>query len=108
MNARQILDAAGIAYRLRQDEYWALCPFHQEKTPSFSVSDKKQSFYCFGCGAKGSLKSLAKKLNVQVNNFSQKTGVERAEKPAPKIIMPVPPDAPDVERCGLIPNQGRI
>lgn len=33
--------------------YTACCPFHQEKTPSFTVSPDKQFFYCFGCGASG-------------------------------------------------------
>ena len=33
--------------------YVGLCPFHKEKTPSFFVDAKKESFYCFGCGAKG-------------------------------------------------------
>ena len=32
-----------------------LCPFHQEKTPSFTVSPEKQMFYCFGCGAGGNV-----------------------------------------------------
>ena len=31
----------------------ACCPFHDEKTPSFTVSQEKQMFYCFGCGAGG-------------------------------------------------------
>ena len=34
-------------------DYWACCPFHGEKTPSFTVSEEKQFYYCFGCGAKG-------------------------------------------------------
>ncbi len=37
----------------RKRDYWACCPFHHEKTPSFHVDDDKGRYYCFGCGAKG-------------------------------------------------------
>ena len=35
-------------------EFQAVCPFHEEKTPSFTVSPRKQFYHCFGCGAHGS------------------------------------------------------
>ncbi len=37
------------------DRYWGLCPFHEEKSPSFSVVPDKGFFHCFGCGKSGSL-----------------------------------------------------
>ncbi|MBQ6131986.1 MAG: DNA primase, partial [Selenomonadaceae bacterium] len=39
----------------RSGRYWGNCPFHNEKTASFSVSPDKGLFYCFGCGAGGNV-----------------------------------------------------
>ena len=43
-----------VALKRRGKDYLGLCPFHQEKTPSFHVNPTRQSFYCFGCKAAGS------------------------------------------------------
>lgn len=42
-------------------DYWGLCPFHQEDTPSFAVSPDKQVFYCFGCQVGGNAISFLRK-----------------------------------------------
>ena len=45
--------------------YKGLCPFHKEKTPSFSVSPDKQIFYCFGCGMGGdAIRFISKIENI--------------------------------------------
>jgi DNA primase len=73
--------------------YTGLCPFHSEKTPSFSVSQDKQIFKCFGCGEAGnvisyvmknrnmdfieSVKFLAEKANIELQAESPKTVKEK-------------------------------
>ncbi len=42
-----------VPLKKKGKDYWACCPFHQEKSPSFSVSAEKQIYYCFGCHAHG-------------------------------------------------------
>ena len=53
--ANDIVDVVGSYFPLkRAGAVWkALCPFHQERTPSFSVNPQRQMFKCFGCGAGG-------------------------------------------------------
>ena len=46
---------ARVPLKRKGKEYTACCPFHNEKTPSFTVSENKQFFYCFGCHAKGNV-----------------------------------------------------
>lgn len=46
---------ARVPLKRKGKEYSACCPFHNEKTPSFTVSENKQFFYCFGCQASGNV-----------------------------------------------------
>lgn len=56
-NAADIVDVIGATVRLKKRgrSYIGLCPFHQEKTPSFTVSPDKQMFHCFGCSKGGNV-----------------------------------------------------
>lgn len=55
-----IVDVVGEVVRLKPKggRYWGLCPFHNEKSPSFTVNAERGFFYCFGCQAKGSTASF--------------------------------------------------
>ena len=55
--ANDIVEVIGSYFPLKRAgaNFKALCPFHQEKTPSFMVSPGRQTFHCFGCGAGGSV-----------------------------------------------------
>ena len=55
LNRIDIVDVIDSRVKLKKTgkNYSACCPFHKEKTPSFSVSPDKQFYYCFGCGASG-------------------------------------------------------
>jgi DNA primase len=55
--ANDIAEVIGSYFPLKRAgaNFKALCPFHQEKTPSFMVSPSRQTFHCFGCGAGGSV-----------------------------------------------------
>src|SRR5581483_10128578 len=54
-SSADIVRIIGEHVRLKKagSNFIGLCPFHQEKTPSFSVHATRQFYYCFGCGAKG-------------------------------------------------------
>jgi len=62
-------------------DFWACCPFHQEKSPSFHILDNKGLFKCFGCGEKGDVFTLAMKLEglsfpEAVEKFVEIAGVQ--------------------------------
>ncbi|MBP5160687.1 MAG: DNA primase [Alphaproteobacteria bacterium] len=64
-------------------DYWGCCPFHKEKTPSFSVSEEKGFYHCFGCGAHGDAISFV----MQSENLPFPEALERL---AHSVGMEVP------------------
>ena len=60
VNRADIVDVVDsrVALKKRGKEYIACCPFHSEKSPSFTVSQNKQFYHCFGCGAHGTALSF--------------------------------------------------
>ena len=82
-----IVDVISQYVRLtrRGSSYFGLCPFHNEKTPSFSVTPSKQMYYCFGCGAVGNVYNFV----MQYENYSFGEALshlaERAGVELPKI-----------------------
>lgn len=78
-----IVDIVSGYVRLKKkgNSYFGLCPFHNEKSPSFSVSGDKQMFYCFGCGEGGNVFSFIQKIEMcsfpeAVEYLANKAGLE--------------------------------
>ncbi len=72
---------------------FGLCPFHSEKSPSFSVSPSKQIYYCFGCGAGGNVISFV----MQYENYSFQEAVQYLADRA-GITLPEPEEDPQARR----------
>ncbi|MFZ3578633.1 DNA primase [Virgibacillus sp. DJP39] len=66
--ANDIVDVIGEYVQLKKQgrNYFGLCPFHGEKTPSFSVTQEKQIFHCFGCGKGGNVVTFV----MEIEQFS--------------------------------------
>ena len=78
-----IVDVIGRHVQLKRagNNYKGICPFHNEKTPSFVVSDAKQIFTCFGCGATGDVIEFVQKYNnldfpEAVEKLAEEYGIE--------------------------------
>jgi DNA primase len=56
-----VLENEGIELRKKGRYFWALCPFHSERHPSFKVDPERQSFFCFGCGVSGDVVDFVRK-----------------------------------------------
>ena len=98
LNRVDVIDVIDKSVPLKKagSNYVACCPFHQEKSPSFTVSPSKQFYHCFGCGAHGSalsflieyqgmsfvdaVEDLAKSVGLTVPQDTQKISPEAKEK----------------------------
>lgn len=83
LQAIDIVELIGQTVKLKRrgGKYVGLCPFHQEKTPSFSVDSAKQFFYCFGCKASGNaIDFVMKRDRIEfieaLRLLAEQTGVE--------------------------------
>lgn len=99
-----IVDVISGYVRLQKKgaSYFGLCPFHNEKSPSFSVSQDKQMYYCFGCGAGGNVitfiqqyenagfqeavKMLAERAGVKLPEAEYSEEVKRRESHRAKLL----------------------
>ncbi|MFA5514628.1 MAG: DNA primase [Sphaerochaetaceae bacterium] len=74
------------------DRYWGLCPFHEEKTPSFSVLPEKGFFHCFGCNKSGSIFDFVMEMEhlsfpEALKKLAEKAGVPLAQETAAQRKM---------------------
>ena len=95
--ANDIVDVISQYVHLKRSgrNFFGLCPFHNEKSPSFSVSPDKQIFHCFGCGVGGNVftfltkieginfveavQTLAERANIQLPTFENNVDKEKEE-----------------------------
>ncbi len=100
-----VVDVVGAKVKLTKKgrEYQGLCPFHNEKTPSFTVNESKGFYHCFGCGAHGDIvrfemeanglpfmdavQKLAHQAGLQMPQFTQKDKAEHEEKKSLYEVM---------------------
>ncbi len=100
-----IVKIVGEHVRLRKSgaqNYSGLCPFHQEKTPSFSVHATRQFYHCFGCGVSGDVFSFVQKIeNISfpeaVRAVAQKLGIA-----LPKQQYDSPAEAREAKLRGVL------
>ena len=124
LNRTDIVEVVGSRVQLRKTgkNYSACCPFHQEKTPSFTVSPDKQFYYCFGCGAGGNalgfimdhdhldfpeaVEELAKRAGLEVQREDSRPG-QKPRQPVDSPLYPLLTAAADFYRHALKSHPAR-
>ena len=105
--ANDIVEVIGSYFPLKRAgaNFKALCPFHQEKTPSFHVSPQRQTFHCFGCGVGGSVfrfvmdyehvdfpsavRKLAARVGIPVIEERGPSGAEERQVQSRRVLLQV-------------------
>jgi DNA primase len=89
-NANDIVEIVSgyVHLKKRGKNYLGLCPFHTEKTPSFTVSAEKQMYHCFGCGKGGNIFTFLMEMDKvsfveAVRSLAQKAGIDIPEESRP-------------------------
>jgi DNA primase len=75
-----------VSLKKKGANWMACCPFHQEKTPSFSVNPAKDIFYCFGCGKGGSVFNFVMEIERVTFPEAVKIVAEKAHVPLPVMV----------------------
>ncbi|HKT96085.1 MAG TPA: DNA primase [Paraburkholderia sp.] len=90
LNRVDIVDVVGRYVQLKKGgaNFMGLCPFHNEKSPSFTVSPTKQFYHCFGCGAHGTaigflMEHAGLTFPEAVNELAQSVGLAVPQEPSP-------------------------
>ena len=122
-SANDIVDVVSSYVKIQKKgaNYMGLCPFHAEKSPSFSVSPSKQLFHCFGCGVGGdviafirqyenysfteALTLLAKRANIELPQVSDN---DRAKNDEKNIILEINKTAAKYFYENLLSKEGEI
>lgn len=74
-----------VSLEKKGSNYWACCPFHHEKTPSFSVNSIDQYYHCFGCGVSGDVITFVREIESVDFVDAVKILAERVKMPLPDI-----------------------
>jgi DNA primase len=110
-----IADVIGrhISLRRAGQNLVGLCPFHQEKSPSFSVSPSKQMFYCFGCKAGGDVFAFLTKITGAtfpevVRELGDQVGIVVEESPAEREQRGQTPRLEEINRASMAKFQANL
>jgi len=121
--ANDIVEVIGSYFPLKRGgaNFKALCPFHQEKTPSFHVSPQRQTFHCFGCGVGGSVfrfvmdyehvdfpsavRKLAARVGIPVIEEGGPSSVEDRQQQARRVLLQLHGEAADWFHQNLIKRE---